>query len=176
MPLQHFTLLSQKLVLNVDLENKRIIGESKMLLRPKREFSSIPEKLRLHCRQCKVQVVLIDGQQVEFEHMDTLSRVVTENYRDMESYELFHYGALAASNMGELIISLPPGGTNPPSEFNLVVKYELQNPLAGAYFMGPDESNPSRPHYMYTYHPPYGGCADGARTWIPCIDTLNEDR
>lgn len=95
----------------------------------------------------------------------------------MEAYQLFHYGALAASNNGELIIFMPTGGgTSSATEINLVVSYELENPQAGAHFMGPDEANPSRPHYMYTYHPPYGGCADGARTWFPCIDTLNEDR
>lgn len=55
------------------------------------------------------------------------------------------------------------------------VEYEIDDPKGGMRFMLPDEQyQPKRSPHMYTYCGPFGGLCDGARTWMPCRDTLRD--
>lgn len=54
------------------------------------------------------------------------------------------------------------------------VEYEIRNPTGGMRFVLPDEHQPKRSPHMYTYSGPFGGLCDGARTWMPCRDTLRD--
>lgn len=54
------------------------------------------------------------------------------------------------------------------------IEYEIQNPTGGLRFVLPDEAQPKRSPHMYTYSGPFGGLCDGARTWMPCRDTLRD--
>uniref|UniRef100_M4BQR9 Transcription initiation factor TFIID subunit 2 n=1 Tax=Hyaloperonospora arabidopsidis (strain Emoy2) TaxID=559515 RepID=M4BQR9_HYAAE len=55
------------------------------------------------------------------------------------------------------------------------IEYDIQEPTGGLRFMLPDEEyQPKRFPHMYTYCGPFGGLCDGARTWMPCRDTLRD--
>lgn len=55
------------------------------------------------------------------------------------------------------------------------IEYEVSNPSGGLRFVLPDEQyQPKRSPHMYTYCGPFGGLCDGARTWMPCRDTLRD--
>lgn len=54
------------------------------------------------------------------------------------------------------------------------IEYEIQDPTGGMRFVLPDENQPKRSPHMYTYCGPFGGLCDGARTWMPCRDTLRD--
>lgn len=55
------------------------------------------------------------------------------------------------------------------------IEYELSDPAGGLRFVLPDEQyQPKRSPHMYTYSGPFGGLCDGARTWMPCRDTLRD--
>ncbi|RLN25751.1 hypothetical protein BBJ28_00004657 [Nothophytophthora sp. Chile5] len=59
--------------------------------------------------------------------------------------------------------------------FVVRVEYEIEDPTGGLRFMLPDEQcQPKRSPHMYTYCGPFGGLCDGARTWMPCRDTLRD--
>ncbi|GMF49366.1 unnamed protein product [Phytophthora fragariaefolia] len=55
------------------------------------------------------------------------------------------------------------------------VEYEIEDPRGGLRFVLPDEQyQPKRSPHMYTYCGPFGGLCDGARSWMPCRDTLRD--
>ncbi|TMW59321.1 hypothetical protein Poli38472_004390 [Pythium oligandrum] len=54
------------------------------------------------------------------------------------------------------------------------IEYEVQDPKGGLRFMLPGEDQPTRSPHMYTYCGPFGGLCDGARTWMPCRDTVQD--
>uniref|UniRef100_K3WWA6 Transcription initiation factor TFIID subunit 2 n=1 Tax=Globisporangium ultimum (strain ATCC 200006 / CBS 805.95 / DAOM BR144) TaxID=431595 RepID=K3WWA6_GLOUD len=54
------------------------------------------------------------------------------------------------------------------------IEYEVKEPTGGMRFLLPDENQPKRSPHMYTYCGPFGGLCDGARTWMPCRDTLRD--
>ena len=55
------------------------------------------------------------------------------------------------------------------------IEYDIHEPTGGLRFMLPDEEyQPKRSPHMYTYCGPFGGLCDGARTWMPCRDTLRD--
>ncbi|ETP18648.1 hypothetical protein F441_07161, partial [Phytophthora nicotianae CJ01A1] len=55
------------------------------------------------------------------------------------------------------------------------VEYDVDEPTGGLRFVLPDEQyQPKRSPHMYTYCGPFGGLCDGARSWMPCRDTLRD--
>eukprot|EP00644_Phytophthora_capsici_P017664 jgi/Phyca11/529384/estExt2_fgenesh1_pm.C_PHYCAscaffold_420079 len=55
------------------------------------------------------------------------------------------------------------------------VEYDIEEPTGGLRFVLPDEQyQPKRSPHMYTYCGPFGGLCDGARSWMPCRDTLRD--
>ncbi|KAG3006132.1 hypothetical protein PC119_g15059 [Phytophthora cactorum] len=55
------------------------------------------------------------------------------------------------------------------------VEYDIDEPTGGLRFVLPDEQyQPKRSPHMYTYCGPFGGLCDGARSWMPCRDTLRD--
>ncbi|TDH73728.1 hypothetical protein CCR75_008926 [Bremia lactucae] len=55
------------------------------------------------------------------------------------------------------------------------IEYEIDEPAGGLRFVLPDEQyQPKRSPHMYTYCGPFGGLCDGARSWMPCRDTLRD--
>ncbi|KAE9030072.1 hypothetical protein PR003_g10040 [Phytophthora rubi] len=55
------------------------------------------------------------------------------------------------------------------------VEYDINEPTGGLRFVLPDaQSQPKRSPHMYTYCGPFGGLCDGARSWMPCRDTLRD--
>nr|CCA19025.1 transcription initiation factor TFIID subunit putati [Albugo laibachii Nc14] len=57
------------------------------------------------------------------------------------------------------------------------IEYFITNPRAGVRFIVPDSQNAlptSISPHMYTFSGPFGGLCDGARTWMPCRDTLRD--
>lgn len=55
------------------------------------------------------------------------------------------------------------------------IEYEIADPAGGLRFVLPDDQlQPKRSPHMYTYCGPFGGLCDGARTWMPCRDTLQD--
>ncbi|KAJ0392358.1 hypothetical protein P43SY_011788 [Pythium insidiosum] len=54
------------------------------------------------------------------------------------------------------------------------VEYELDDPKGGLRFLLPDADQPTRSPHMYTHCGPFGGLCDGARTWMPCRDTIRD--
>ncbi|RHY41386.1 hypothetical protein DYB38_003087 [Aphanomyces astaci] len=100
-----FEYLQQRLRLHVDLMGRRLEGVSELILAPK--IDSI-KRIRVHCRQCVVSKVTVNGVEARFEHHDFLSEVVQESYRDWNSFDLFYRGAIVASKEGTLVIEMPP--------------------------------------------------------------------
>ncbi|KAI9909237.1 hypothetical protein PsorP6_014487 [Peronosclerospora sorghi] len=69
---------------------------------------------------------------------------------------------------------LPKGSTGFKT---LVVRidYDIHEPSGGLRFVLPDNQyQPKRSPHMYTYCGPFGGLCDGARSWMPCRDTLRD--
>lgn len=57
----------------------------------------------------------------------------------------------------------------------VTVEYDIHEPTGGLRFVLPDEQyQPKRSPHMYTYCGPFGGLCDGARSWMPCRDTLRD--
>ncbi|CAH0481255.1 unnamed protein product [Peronospora belbahrii] len=55
------------------------------------------------------------------------------------------------------------------------IEYDIIEPSGGLRFVLPDEQyQPKRSPHMYTYCGPFGGLCDGARSWMPCRDTLRD--
>ncbi|KAG7380167.1 Transcription initiation factor TFIID subunit 2 [Phytophthora pseudosyringae] len=55
------------------------------------------------------------------------------------------------------------------------VEYDIDEPSGGLRFVLPDEKyQPKRSPHMYSYCGPFGGLCDGARSWMPCRDTLRD--
>ncbi|GMF09106.1 unnamed protein product [Phytophthora lilii] len=55
------------------------------------------------------------------------------------------------------------------------IEYDIDEPTGGVRFVLPDEQyQPKRSPHMYTYCGPFGGLCDGARSWMPCRDTLRD--
>ncbi|CEG37059.1 transcription initiation factor tfiid subunit [Plasmopara halstedii] len=55
------------------------------------------------------------------------------------------------------------------------VEYDITEPTGGLRFVLPDDQyQPKRSPHMYTYCGPFGGLCDGARSWMPCRDTLRD--
>jgi len=55
------------------------------------------------------------------------------------------------------------------------IEYDINEPTGGLRFVLPDEQyQPKRSPHMYTYCGPFGGLCDGARSWMPCRDTLRD--
>ncbi|CAI5710886.1 unnamed protein product [Peronospora effusa] len=55
------------------------------------------------------------------------------------------------------------------------IEYEIFEPSGGLRFVLPDEEyQPKRSPHMYSYCGPFGGLCDGARSWMPCRDTLRD--
>ncbi|KAF0711876.1 hypothetical protein As57867_004993, partial [Aphanomyces stellatus] len=69
--------------------------------------------------------------------------------------------------------TLPPSPTD-YAPLCVRIEYMVTNPRGGVRFMLPDELNPNRIPHMYTYCGPFGGLCDGARTWMPCRDSLKD--
>jgi transcription initiation factor TFIID subunit 2 len=125
-----------------------------------------------------IKSVKANGIDSKFRHLEFLDEVVPADcsYRDMEAFDLHFRSRLGAAEEGELTIDLPQLQELQKiseREVNVEIEFELVDPVAGAFFMLPDANNPNRVPHMYTFHPPYGGCADGARTWFPCVDRLS---
>jgi hypothetical protein len=233
-----YEYLQQRLKLRVDLMEKRLIGLSEIILAPK---SSDLKRVRLHCRQAKITRVTVNGINARFEHMDFLSEIVHESYRDWPAFDLFYRGAIVASKEGALVIELPqeiehatataksniepnshkshaslssvqdkrhiidsgsgspddhhddedddekmtsnnawemedviPSSTTEYQTLHVRVEYMIENPRGGVRFLLPDRDHPNRSPHMYTYCGPFGGLCDGARTWMPCRDSLKD--
>ena len=55
------------------------------------------------------------------------------------------------------------------------IEYDIHEPTGGLRFMLPDEEyQTKRSPHMYTYCGPFKGLCDGACTWMPCRDTLQD--
>ncbi|KAH9134566.1 hypothetical protein LEN26_006772 [Aphanomyces euteiches] len=209
-----YEYLQQRLRLRVDLMDRHLEGVSELILAPK---SADLKRIRVHCRQCQVSKVTVNGIEARFEHHDFLSEIVQESYRDWNAFDLFYRGAIVASKEGTLVIDMPEGvdiadkkialssssSVNPTTDDEdtdeekapdaavwdvdtlptsttgyaplcVRIEYTVTNPRGGVRFMLPNENNPTRTPHMYTYCGPFGGLCDGARTWMPCRDTLKD--
>ncbi|CAK4426204.1 unnamed protein product [Aphanomyces euteiches] len=209
-----YEYLQQRLRLRVDLMDRHLEGVSELILAPK---SADLKRIRVHCRQCQVSKVTVNGIEARFEHHDFLSEIVQESYRDWNAFDLFYRGAIVASKEGTLVIDMPEGvdiadkkialssssSVNPTTDDEdtdeekapdaavwdvdtlptsttgyaplcVRIEYTVTNPRGGVRIMLPDENNPTRTPHMYTYCGPFGGLCDGARTWMPCRDTLKD--
>lgn len=70
-----------------------------------------------------------------------------------------------------------PLSTNGLVAIRIRIEYSITNPKAGVRFIVPDSQNAlpaSISPHLYTFSGPFGGLCDGARTWMPCRDTLRD--
>jgi aminopeptidase N len=69
---------------------------------------------------------------------------------------------------GKLVVYLRKN-LQPGEESRIVVKYTVQEPRAGLYFIAPDKDYPQRPWQLWTQ-----GQDEDNRYWFPCHDAPNE--
>ncbi|RHY29160.1 hypothetical protein DYB32_005386 [Aphanomyces invadans] len=103
--MEDFEYLQQRLRLHVELMERHLTGVSELILAPKQDNI---KQIRVHCRQCVVSRVTVNGVEARFEHHDFLGEIVQESYRDWSSFDLFYRGAIVASKEGTLVIEMPP--------------------------------------------------------------------
>ncbi|EEY69598.1 transcription initiation factor TFIID subunit, putative [Phytophthora infestans T30-4] len=175
-----FEYLQQRVALRVDVMRRHVAEVAEVVLAPRAAELRV---LRLHARQLKVKSVRINDVEANFEQLNFLDEIVDENYRDLATFDLFYRGAITevgTHKEQKLVLDawdvdrLPKSSTG----FKPVlvrVEYELDEPTGGLRFVLPDEQyQPKRSPHMYTYCGPFGGLCDGARSWMPCRDTLRD--
>ncbi|EGZ06709.1 hypothetical protein PHYSODRAFT_530724 [Phytophthora sojae] len=175
-----FEYLQQRVALRVDVMRRHVAGVAEVVLAPRAPELRV---LRLHARQLRVCSVRIEGVEAAFEQLNFLGDVVDENYRDLATFDLFYRGAITevGTQHGQKLVldawdleRLPKSSTG----FKPVVvriEYDIEEPSGGLRFVLPDEQyQPKRSPHMYTYCGPFGGLCDGARSWMPCRDTLRD--
>eukprot|EP00953_Heterococcus_sp_UTEX-ZZ885_P030715 16208-Heterococcus_DN1.PRE.1 len=123
-------LLYHKLDVTMDFDARSLKGTSSLWLRQtaaaKPRTSSgtaaaVDAAVHLHCRQCVVTAVTVNGVPASFRHIDPLMAVVPQQqYRDAEAFDVFYRAQLwaaAGEDTGELRIALPavlPHPDSPP--------------------------------------------------------------
>jgi len=184
-----FKLTHQKLVLDIDVDNKSIQGYTEILIQPQTRKLKV-DKIRINSRQCFVTKVTVNQVETQFQLKNYMETIVSNpDIRDMDTYTAYSKAALHYSDEGELLIDIPSSvqfyegvsiaeSNNNLQHRNIVqfspliirIYYRLINPVASLQFILPDEENyPFRKSHMYTYSQP-----DGARMWFPCVDQISE--
>ncbi|CAM9186551.1 unnamed protein product, partial [Chrysoparadoxa australica] len=103
-------VLWQQLRVSVNLEERTVRGSTSIWLRFRRPKMESLKYVNLHCRQCSVTRASVNGKEAHFDHLDPLKKVVFQNYRDAEVFDLHYRGMLwttGAEDSGELHIAIP---------------------------------------------------------------------
>jgi hypothetical protein len=122
-------LLYHRLDVTMDFDERSLKGTSSLWLRQttaaKPRTSSgtaaaaADAAVHLHCRQCVVTAVTVNGVPASFRHIDPLMAVVPQQqYRDAEAFDVFYRAQLwaaAGEDTGELRIALPAELPHPDS-------------------------------------------------------------
>ena len=197
--MRDYAYVEQRASLRIDVLDQKIYGTSELFLSPR-----IPNlsTIRVHARQMKIQNVFVNGIETSFEHLNFLNDIVQENYRDLNAFDVCYRGAIVASKEGELVIQLPPSlvitlldttttkfssmekelswniqdfpkSSTEYAILHVKIVYDLIKPKGGIQFMLPSLEESRSPH-CFTHAGPVGGLCDGARTWLPCRDTLQD--
>ncbi|CAM9558336.1 unnamed protein product, partial [Discosporangium mesarthrocarpum] len=111
--------LYQVLYLTVDFNTCTVRGKTQLWLRHYHGDSGL-NKIALHCRQCRVTTVKVNGTLTAHTHLDPLVQVVLPNYRDAEAFDLSYRACLFANaqdNSGELRFQPARSSKRVPDEF-----------------------------------------------------------
>lgn len=70
---------------------------------------------------------------------------------------------------GEKLIVKFPKAFRQGDRVSVDIQYQLSNPIAGVYFIGPDKFYPKKPVQVWTH-----GEAEESRCWFPCFDAPHD--
>ena len=103
-----FSVLHQKVELDIDLPNRRLRGRTEITLGPhSKELKSV----RLHCRQCEIKRVTVNGKACSgMEYQDPYQRAVLQPTSGVQQYHLLQQrieGQLKRPPERELTVSFP---------------------------------------------------------------------
>ncbi|EJU02667.1 hypothetical protein DACRYDRAFT_21692 [Dacryopinax primogenitus] len=190
-----FTLSHQRVVLDIDF-SANVNGYTELTILPN---DTELRTVSLHCRQCIIDKVIVNGTPADFVHQDPLANIAISNPTDVHLWtELKRktYSALAEADEGELAISIPrdvavrASSVLPPTtpetahsetfeqrpntevDPSIIIRidYHLRHPKEGLSFILPTKTHPYRVPHVYTSPT----SADAARCWAPCVDNLWE--
>ena len=136
--------LHMRFELNVDVENKRVIGTARLDIVALREVSSIT----------------LDA--INFETSKVTLATATGNSSGKAEPVRF-------INDGKHIEVLPQTSLKAGEKFSLFIHYTLDDPDAGLHFFGPSENEPDVPYIAWSQ-----GESNFNSNWIPCFDHPNE--
>ncbi len=136
--------LHMRFELNVDVENKRVIGTARLDIVALREVSSIT----------------LDA--INFETSKVTLATATGNSSGKAEPVRF-------INDGKHIEVLPQTSLKAGEKFSLFIHYTLNDPDAGLHFFGPSENEPDVPYIAWSQ-----GESNFNSNWIPCFDHPNE--
>ena len=98
-------LLWTRIELEVALSPTRVQGVSRLWVVAPREAASV----RLHCRQCSVVRVAVNGEECEWELLDPHELILRDEALDGEAFDVHQRAAFMAAAEGELEVRLPSG-------------------------------------------------------------------
>jgi hypothetical protein len=159
-------LLHHRLSINVNFHRHSLRGTSTVWVRKWcLSGEGPPTTLCLHCRQCRVESVQVNGSDAKFEHLDPLVGVVRSKDRDAETYDLLYRSELwkaAGHDTGELCITVPTDEStakvpDPPGPVPSGASGSVRARLAGVRGLlhmekrRPGETLPGREGYVARY-------------------------
>ncbi|PWN92640.1 hypothetical protein FA10DRAFT_276691 [Acaromyces ingoldii] len=174
-----FSLSHQKVALEVAVSGPTIAsGYTELTITP--TVANL-KTIHLNSRQTEIHRVVCAGREADFSIVDHLSSATLSNPRDVHSYPDLKrklFAATSDGSGGELSILLPPdvhisqqAGSDDFAPIVVRIYYSIRSPAREAIqVVLPTEEAPHRTRHMFTSPT----CADFARCWVPCVDSLWE--
>ncbi|KAL1919293.1 uncharacterized protein VTP21DRAFT_1986 [Calcarisporiella thermophila] len=135
-----FSLNHQQFSLELDFEEKCLRGSTELHVIPLHDKLT---HIKLNSRQCRINQVLVNGQETQFEHIDpeedVLFRDATSNISHHHDYAVRYANALKAGERGELTITVPAG---------MVIPCQTENGFSASNFDMPPREEVTSPDAM----------------------------
>ncbi|KAH6585131.1 hypothetical protein BASA61_007054 [Batrachochytrium salamandrivorans] len=180
-----FVLSHSRVALDIDFLNETVQGIVDLTITP---LTPSLKELYLHCRQCVIRSVKINGISASFVHLDPNENLVKSAKKgDFRSCPKLLLETMKKADDGELKILVPdglkcetmqfeqsvPGNIGPACyrSWNLVIDYILERPDVSVKFVG-EAHNKTLPRK----HPHMFVCnvQNQARWWMPCVDKIHD--
>ncbi|EGF82398.1 hypothetical protein BATDEDRAFT_86202 [Batrachochytrium dendrobatidis JAM81] len=179
-----FVLSHSRVALDIDFVNSSVQGIVELTVTP---LVSTLTELYLHCRQCVILSVKVDGILASYVHTDPDEDLI--NFAKAGSFSKLsemHLSNSKKPDNGELYIQVPPELECEKMQFEqatldssacyrswtLVIEYIIQQPeVAITFVVSPTDVVPEKRAYPHMFIAPVH---NQARWWMPCTDKIHD--